>query len=111
MRELQRFAPCTEKILKPIVGYQPFIIFASPKLKSTLEQIGLTFNCKLYGFYDISSPTEIEKGLTHVRDQITKTKEELHDEYFNHVEEFITNSDLFINFLIDNVDNLTTKLS
>jgi hypothetical protein len=111
MRELHKFAPCTEKILKPIVGYQPFIIFASPKLKSTLEKIGLTFNCKLYGFYDISSPTEIEKGLDHIRDQITKTKEELHDEYFDHVEEFITNSDLFINFLIDNTDNLVTKLS
>lgn len=102
IKNIENYTPCTEKIFKPIVGYQPFIVFASPRLRKTLEKIGLTFNSKLYGFYDISSESDVENGLNHIREQTSKSKEELHKEYFQNVEEYIRNCNIFLDFLIKN---------
>lgn len=109
--DIKNHTPCTEKIFKPIIGYQPFIVFASPKLKSTLEKIGMTFNSNLYGFYDITSSSSIKLGLTQINEQINKTKEELHKEYFENIEEYFNNCDVFLNFLLTNKQNMITKLS
>ena len=85
-------------MVKPVVSSLPFIVFASPNLKSTLEQIGLTFNCPLYGFYDITNKESIELGLTHVREQSSKDKRELHEIYYNHFDELNNNRDVFLNY-------------
>lgn len=111
IKDIQKYTPCTEKIFKPIFGYQPFIVFASPRLKTTLEDLGMTFNSNLYGFYDITSNADVEKGLSQIREQVSKTKEEIHQEYFEYVEEFIKNSDIFLNFLINNKTKLQNKLT
>lgn len=109
--EIKNYTPCTEKIFKPIVGLQPFIVFSSPQLKSTLEKIGLTFNCDLYGFYDISSNTDITKGLEHVKLQVSKDIREIHKCYFDYVDEFINNKEIFCDFLIKNKETCFKKLA
>jgi hypothetical protein len=108
--DIQNYTPCTEKMFKPIFGYQPFIIFASPKLKTTLEKLGMTFKSDLYGFYDITSNTDIDRGLLQIKEQISISKKDLHTEYYKNVEEYMNNSDVFLNFLINNKNKLKNKL-
>jgi hypothetical protein len=108
---IKECCPVTEKMVKPVVSSLPFIVFASPNLKSTLEQIGLTFNCPLYGFYDITSKESIELGLTHVREQSSKDKRELHEIYYNHFDELNNNRDVFLNYFKRTEITLYEKLN
>lgn len=102
--------PMTEKIVKPILSALPFIIFGPPTLKKGLESIGLTFESPLYGFYDISDIDEVNDGLVHVERQITMSKEELHSVYFDGIDEYHRNLDLFEEFFHKNSRRIEEKL-
>jgi len=101
IRNIRNFSPVTEKIVKPILSFIPFIMFGSPRLKHNLEQIGMTFNCPIYGFYDNSSQESIDQGLEHVKNMITKSKEELHKIYFEYFNEFTKNNESFLQYFSD----------
>ena len=76
-------------------------MFGSPRLKYNLEQIGLSFNCPLYGFYDNTSEASIAEGLKHVEIMITKSKEDLHKIYFEYFNEFTKNNETFLKHFSD----------
>jgi hypothetical protein len=103
--------PVTEKMVKPIVSSLPFIVFASPNLKSTLMEIGLTFNCPLYGFYDITNNESIELGLIHVREQSSKDKRELHEIYYDYFDELNENREVFLRYFKETEITLYEKLN
>lgn len=109
--EYEKFCPVTEKMFKPIITYLPFIVFASPNLKQSLENIGLTFESPMYGFYDITNKTSIKLGLEHVKRQSTMTIKELHELYYQHVDEFTRNSRIFLDYFIDNRKNFIHLLN
>lgn len=111
INNISECCPVTEKMVKPIMSSLPFIVFASPNLKSTLEQIGLTFNCPLYGFYDLTNKESIELGLKHVEEQSTKDKRELHEIYYNHFDELNNNRDAFLNYFKETEITLYNKLN
>ena len=101
IKNISDFSPITEKIVKPILSFIPFIMFGSPRLKYNLEQIGLSFNCPLYGFYDNTSEASIAEGLKHVEIMITKSKEDLHKIYFEYFNEFTKNNETFLKHFSD----------
>lgn len=100
------YCPMTEKIVKPIVSGLPFIIFCPKKLREGLENIGMTFNSPLYGFYDISSDSEIELGLKHIEKQVSMPKEDLHELYFEYIEEYHRNLEMFLSFFKQNSEKI-----
>jgi hypothetical protein len=101
IKNISDFSPITEKIVKHILSFIPFIMFGSPRLKYNLEQIGLSFNCPLYGFYDNTSEASIAEGLKHVEIMITKSKEDLHKIYFEYFNEFTKNNETFLKHFSD----------
>jgi glycerophosphoryl diester phosphodiesterase len=104
------YCPMTEKILKTIFSLLPFIVFGPKELKNGLEELGLTFNSPLYGFYDISDDSDIKKGLEHVQKQIKLPKEELHKIYFEYLDEYNNNFNLFLTFLRNNLLELKKEI-
>lgn len=100
------YCPMTEKIVKPIVSGLPFIIFCPKKLREGLESIGMTFNSPLYGFYDISNDDEIKLGMEHIERQILMPKEELHELYFEYIEEYHRNIEMFLSFFKQNSEKI-----
>ena len=104
------YCPMTEKLIKPIMSGLPFIIFAPIKLKSGLESIGMTFNSPLYGFYDISDDSQIELGLQHIEKQVSMPKSQLHEIYFDYINEYHHNLDCFYSFFQDNMQQTQTLL-
>jgi len=104
------YCPMTEKILKPIFSALPFIVFGPKNLKKGLEKIGLTFNSPLYGFYDISNDYEIKEGLKHVERQVKLPKKEIHKIYFQYLDEYLDNLNLFLKFLRMNLLEIKNEL-
>lgn len=96
VKNIQDVCPITEKIVKPILSFIPFILFGAPKTKHNLERIGMTFNCPLYGFYDNTNNKSIAHGIKHVTEMIQKDRKELHSIYFDYFDEFTKNNNLFI---------------
>lgn len=101
IKNINNSCPITEKVVKPILSFIPFIMFGSPRLKYNLENIGLTFNCPLYGFYDNTSEESITQGLKHVESMITKSRQELHKIYFEFFNEFTKNNEVFLKHFSD----------
>jgi len=100
------YCPITEKLVKPIVSCLPFIVIGPPKLKQTLEGIGMTFNSKLYGFYDITNDVSVMAAMGHVVEQSIKTKEELHKIYFENIEEYENNAIIFVDYFVKHKKNI-----
>jgi hypothetical protein len=100
------YCPITEKLVKPIASCLPFIVIGPPKLKQTLEGIGMTFNSKLYGFYDITNDVSVMAALGHVVEQSIKTKEELHKIYFENIEEYENNAIIFVDYFVKHKKNI-----
>ena len=105
------YSPMTEKILKPIVSCLPFIIFCPTNLKSGLEKMGMTFDSPLYGFYDISDDEQVKLGMEHIERQITISKEELHETYFQYVNEYQQNLEIFMKFFKEYFNEITHRLN
>jgi len=106
----EKFCPVTEKMVKAIVCGQPIIAFGSSNLKKCLQDIGLTFNSKLYGFFDITNDNDTSIGIEYLKTICLKSKDEIHELYYTHVKEYINNSNIFINFFINNRKNIIDKL-
>lgn len=101
VKNIENSCPVTEKMVKPILSFMPFIFFGAPRTKTNLEKIGMTFNCPLYGFYDNTSEESMLKGLKHLETMINKDIKELHEIYFQYYGEFTKNADFFINHFRD----------
>lgn len=97
---IENHCPLTEKIVKPVLSFIPFIFFGSPRTKFNLEKIGLEFKCPLYGFYDNTNKKSIGEGLEHLKSIITKDIKEIHKMYFDHFGEFSRNNDAFLNHFL-----------
>ena len=100
IKGIEGCCPLTEKIVKPVLSFIPFIFFGSPRTKSNLERIGLEFKCPLYGFYDNTDKNSTMKGLEHLKSIITMDIKEIHQIYFDHFGEFTRNNDAFLNHFI-----------
>jgi hypothetical protein len=98
IKDVDKHCPVTEKIVKPIAGCLPFIHFGSGNLKKCLEEIGMTFESPLYGFYDCNSEDSVNLGLAHVTLQSIKSIDELHEIYFKYADEYRKNCDIFFDY-------------
>ena len=110
VKEPEHFCPVTEKMVKAIISGQPIISFGSPNLKKCLENIGLTFNSPLYGFFDITDDEDAVLGIEHIKNICLKTKDDIHKLYYDNVKEYVNNSNVFINFFIENKKTILDKL-
>lgn len=104
--KIENHCPITEKLLKPIVAHKPFILFGSINTKKIFQNLGMTFDCPLYGFYDTTNDNSIREGLGHLTQQSIMKIEDLHKIYYEHQFEFSTNCELFTNYLMDNKENI-----
>jgi hypothetical protein len=111
IENINNHCPVTEKILKPIVLFLPFIYFGSSNLKKCLEEIGMTFNSPLYGFYDITNEEDTQKGLEHVKKYSEKTIDELHEIYYTYLQEYHNNAEKFLNYFNNNTNNILNTLN
>lgn len=100
IRNFENTCPITEKIVKPIASFLPFIFFGSPNTKNGLLEIGMTFNCPLYGFYDTTNERSMNEGLGHFTKQALMTKEELHSIYYKYEVELYNNATKFFDYFI-----------
>lgn len=101
IKNIQNHCPITEKIVRPIASCLPFIFFGAGNTKKCLELIGMTFNSPLYGFYDAADENDIQRGLSHVTLQSIKNIDELHEIYFNYVNEYKNNCDIFFDYFVN----------
>ena len=118
IKDFENTCPITEKIVKPVASFLPFIFFGSPNTRNRLLEIGMTFNCPLYGFYDTTKEESINQGLGQFTKQILMTKEELHSIYYKYEVELYNNSTKFFDYFIklkktinDDIFNKTNKIS
>jgi hypothetical protein len=100
IKNFEDSCPITEKIVKPVASFLPFIFFGSPNTRNRLMEIGMTFNCPLYGFYDTTKEESINEGIGQFTKQILMTKEELHSLYYKHEVELYNNATRFFNHFI-----------
>jgi len=106
IKNLDNHCPITEKLIKPIVSYLPFIVFGPKNLKQTFESIGMRFTSPLYGFYDICDVNSYEQGYGQVIQQSTDKIENLHKVYFKYVDEYENNAEILINFFKNHKGNV-----
>jgi len=111
VKNINNHCPVTEKILKPIVSFLPFIHFGSSNLKKCLEEIGMTFYSPLYGFYDITDEEDAQRGLEHVRKYSEKSIDELHEIYYIHLNEYYDNSNKFLSYFNNNRNHILNVLT
>ena len=100
IKNFESTCPITEKIVKPVASFLPFIFFGSPNTKNRLLEIGMTFNCPLYGFYDTTKEESVNQGLGQFTKQILMTKEELHSIYYKYEVELYNNATKFFDYFI-----------
>ena len=100
IKNFESTCPITEKIVKPVASFLPFIFFGSPNTKNRLLEIGMTFNCPLYGFYDTTKEESVNQGLGQFTKQILMTKEELHSIYYKYDVELYNNATKFFDYFI-----------
>jgi hypothetical protein len=103
---IENHCPITEKLIKPIITHKPFILFGSNNTIKVFKKLGMTFNCPLYGFYDTTNENSTREGLGHVTQQTIMKIEDLHKIYYKHRSEFSKNCELFVNYLINNKENV-----
>lgn len=91
----------TEKVCKPLMNFQPFVLISFCGALKMLQKLGFkTFE----GFIDESYDDELDhvKRLSMAYDEITKlckmTKQEIHDWYWQMEEILIHNHNTFMNF-------------
>lgn len=91
----------TEKVCKPLMNFQPFVLISFCGSLKMLQKLGFkTFE----GFIDESYDDELDhvKRLSMAYDEITKlckmTKQEIHDWYWQMEEILIHNHNTFMNF-------------
>jgi len=101
IKDFENTCPITEKMVKPIASFLPFIFFGSPNTKNRLQKIGMTFNCPLYGFYDTTKEQSVNEGLGQFTKQILLSKEELHAIYYKYEVELYNNSVKFFDYFIN----------
>lgn len=106
IKNLDNHCPITEKLIKPIVSYLPFIVFGPKNLKQTFESIGMKFTSPLYGFYDICDVNSCEEGYGHIIKQSTDKIENLHREYFKYLDEYENNAEILVNFFKNHKGNI-----
>lgn len=106
IKNLDNHCPITEKLIKPIVSYLPFIVFGPKNLKQTFESIGMKFTSPLYGFYDICDANSCEKGYGHIIQQSTDKIENLHKIYFKYTDEYENNAEILMAFLKNDKKNI-----
>jgi hypothetical protein len=111
IENITNHCPVTEKILKPIVLFLPFIYFGSLNLKKCLEEIGMTFNSPLYGFYDTTNEKDTQKGLEYVKKYSEKTIDELHEIYYTYVQEYHNNATKFLDYFNNNKNKILNVLN
>jgi len=73
--------------------------------------MGMTFDSPLYGFYDISDDEQVKLGMGHIERQITMSKEELHETYFQYVNEYEQNLEIFMKFFKEYFNEITHRLN
>ena len=111
IKDINNHCPVTEKILKPIALFLPFMYFGSSNLKKCLEEIGMTFNSPLYGFYDTTNEEDTQKGLEYVKKYSEKTINELHEIYYPYVQEYYDNAYKFLNYFKNNKNYILNLLN
>ena len=107
---IDNHCPITEKLIKPLIGCVPFIVFGPKNLKSALESIGMRFNSPLYGFYDITNDDNCREGYVHTKHQCIQIIEVIHTEYFKYIDEYEHNSKILMEYFINNKKNILNKL-
>lgn len=100
IKDIENSCPITEKIVKPVASFLPFIFFGSLSTRGKLQEIGMTFNCPLYGFYDTTNEKSINEGLGQFTKQILMSKEELHIIYYKYEVELYNNATKFFDYFI-----------
>lgn len=98
IRRIENHCPITEKLVKPMASFLPFIFFGSKNTKNRLMDMGMSFDCPLYGFYDNTDERSINEGMGHFTKQIIMSKNELHLIYFKYLNEFYNNSRIFFEY-------------
>jgi hypothetical protein len=111
VKDINSYCPVTEKILKPIASFLPFVHFGSSNLKKCLEEIGMTFYSPLYGFYDITDEEDTQKGLEHVKKYAEKSIDELHEIYYRYLHEYHNNSNKFLSYFNNNTNHILNMLN
>jgi len=87
----------SEKIHKPLRTALPFVYYGNPKLKSILENIGLTFNSPLY-FFGLDRIQLFE----HLKYILSKDIVWYHQTQLQYIDEYFNNMDKWIEFVNDN---------
>jgi hypothetical protein len=111
VKNINNYCPVTEKILKPIASFLPFIHFGSSNLKKCLEEIGMTFHSPLYGFYDITDEEDTQRGLEHIRKYSQKSINQLHEIYYLYLNEYYNNSNKFLSYFNNNTNHILNVLN
>ena len=87
----------SEKIHKPLRTALPFVYYGNPKVKSILENIGLTFNSPLYFF-----GADKNQLLEHLNYILSKDMLWYHQTQLQYIDEYFNNMDKWIEFVNDN---------
>jgi len=87
----------SEKIHKPLRTALPFVYYGNPKLKSILENIGLSFNSPIY-FFGMNEKELFE----HLNEIISKDFEWYHRIQYEYLDEYFNNMDKWNEFIRDN---------
>lgn len=87
----------SEKIHKPLRTALPFVYYGNPKLKSILENIGLSFNSPIY-FFGMND----EELFEHLNQIINKDFEWYHQTQYEYLDEYLNNMDKWNNFIKKN---------
>ena len=87
----------SEKIHKPLRTGFPFVYYGNPKLKSILENIGLTFHSPIY-FFGLDK----EELLNHLYFLLSQDHFWYHNIQTKYINEYFNNMDMWNNFINDN---------
>ena len=87
----------SEKIHKPLRTALPFVYYGNPKVKSILENIGLTFNSPLYFFG--ADKNQLFEHLNYI---LSKDMLWYHQTQLQYIDEYFNNMDKWIEFVNDN---------